>query len=132
MRDTTYDGWVHSSYPLYVDSPDLCERIIETEWESSSKVIARWVDICMAEVWKRTNKLRAICLYPLRLDDQNNLLSDMQPYDNGVLAKLDTMIDKDHTWHIIEAVDMEVIPVKVADTWALYLTQRSTKLRSVI
>jgi hypothetical protein len=41
-------------------------------------------------------------------------------------------VDKGNTWHQIESVDMVVIPVKVAGTWALYLTQRSIKLQNVL
>jgi hypothetical protein len=42
------------------------------------------------------------------------------------------MLEKGDTWHMIEAVDTVIIPVKVAGAWALYLTQRATKHQTVI
>ena len=42
------------------------------------------------------------------------------------------MLEKGYTWHMIEAVDTVIIPVKVAGAWALYLTQRATKHQTVI
>jgi hypothetical protein len=34
----------------------------------------------MEEVWKSSNRIRAICLYPLRLDAIGNVLGDLQFY----------------------------------------------------
>jgi hypothetical protein len=42
------------------------------------------------------------------------------------------MLDKGNTWHMIEEVDTVIIPVKLADAWALFLTQRATKHQTVI
>jgi len=86
----------------------------------------------MGEVWKPSNRLRAICLHPLRLDNHEGVLADLQTYVAGVQAQIEAAVDKGETWHQIESVDMVVIPVKLAGTWALYLTQRSTKLQNVI
>jgi hypothetical protein len=55
-----------------------------------------------------------------------------RPYEDGVQTQIEAAVDKGDTWHQIESVDMVVIPVKVAWKWALYLTQRSTKLQNVI
>ena len=86
----------------------------------------------MAEVWKPTSRLRAICLYPLRLDNHKEVLSHIQAYVGEVNAQIEAEVDKGNSWHQIENVDMVVLPVKVAGTWALYLTQRSTKQQSVL
>ena len=86
----------------------------------------------MEEVWKPSNRIIAICLYPLRLDASDNVLEDLQIYLDGVQAQVKNMLEKGHTWHMIESVDIVVIPVKVAGAWALYLTQRTTKQQSVL
>ena len=39
-----------------------------------TNVIARWVQICMDEAWKPSNRLRAICLDPLHLANRENVL----------------------------------------------------------
>jgi hypothetical protein len=51
---------------------------------------------------------------------------------DGVQTQIEAAEDKGDTWHQIESVDMVVIPLKIAGTWVLYLTQRSTKLQNVI
>ena len=76
----------------------------------------------MEEVWKPSNRVRAICLYPLRLDASGNVLEDLQIYLDRVQAQVNDMLSKGHTWHMIEKVDTVIIPVKLAGTWALYLT----------
>ena len=78
--------------------------------------------MCMGEVRKPTNRLRAICLDPLNLANHDNVLDDLQAYMSKVQGTLDDMMAKAHTWQFAEAVDMVVIPVKLAGTWALYLT----------
>ena len=40
--------------------------------------------MCMDEIWKPTIRLRAICLHPLRLDNHENVLEDLQRYLDGV------------------------------------------------
>jgi hypothetical protein len=126
-RDTTYDGRLHSDYPMYVDSPRVCQRIVEEDWDPPTNVIARWVEICMGEAWKPTNRLRAICLNPLHLANKESVLEDLQVYIDKIQANVDHLLEGADTWHLVEAVDMVVIPVKVAGTWALYLTQKSTR-----
>ena len=83
--------------------------------------------MCMDEVWKPTNILRAICLDPLHLANRESVLEDLQVYISRIQINLDHLLEGAHTWHLVEAVDMVVIPVKVAGTWALYLTQKLTK-----
>jgi len=36
--------------------------------------------MCMEEAWTLTNRTRAICLYPIRLDAIGNVLEDLQFY----------------------------------------------------
>jgi hypothetical protein len=86
----------------------------------------------MAEVWKSTNRLKAIYLYLLILETHKDVLSSLQAYVGGVHEQIEAEVEKGNTWHQIEKVDMVVLPVKVAGTWALYLTQRSTKQQSVL
>jgi hypothetical protein len=117
---------------MYVDSPRVCKFIIEEEWEPPTNVIARWVEMCMEEVWKTTNRLRAICLDPLHLANRESVLEDLQAYIGKIQANVDHLLEGAETWHRVEAVDMVVVPVKVARTWALYLTQKSTRQQSVI
>ena len=83
-------------------------------------------------MWKPKNRIRAICLDSLNLFNHDNVHDDLQAYISKVQATLNDMMAKAHTWHIAESVDMVIIPVKLAGTWALYLTQRATKLQSVI
>ena len=68
------------------------------------------------------SRIRAICLYPLRLDGSGNVLEDLQMYLDGVQAQVNTMLQKGRTWHMIEEVDTVIIPVKLAGAWALFLT----------
>ena len=76
----------------------------------------------MEEVWKPSNRVRAICLYPLRLDASGNVLEGLQIYLDRVQVQVNDMLAKGHTWHMIEKVDTVIIPVKLAGAWALYLT----------
>ena len=76
----------------------------------------------MDEALKPTNRLRAICLDPLHLANRENMLEDLQVYIEKIQANVDNLLEGAHTWHLVEAVDMVAIPVKVAGTWALYLT----------
>ena len=76
----------------------------------------------MEEAWKPANRLRAICLYPLRLNANSSVLGYLQVYLDGVQAQVDALLLKGHTWHMIESVDTVIIPVKVAGAWALFLT----------
>ena len=117
---------------MFVDSPSVCKRIIEEDWEPPTNVIARWVEICMEEAWKPSTRLSAICLSPLHLANRESVLEDLQRYIVGIQANVDHLLEGADTWHRVEAVDMVVIPVKVAGTWALYLTQKSTRQQSVI
>ena len=78
--------------------------------------------MCMEEAWTLTNRTRAICLYPLRLDAIGNVLEDLQFYLGKVQDQINAMLLKGHTWHMIEEVDTVIIPVKLAGAWALYLT----------
>ena len=82
--------------------------------------------MCMGEVWKPTNRLRALCLDTLYLVNHDSVLEDLQPYISKVQTSVDYITGKAHTWHVVEAEDMVIIPVKVAGMWALYLNQRST------
>ena len=43
VRNTAFDALVSSVYQHYVNSPDVCERIVDPKWDPPSKVIARWV-----------------------------------------------------------------------------------------
>ena len=40
----------------------------------------------MAEIWKPTNRLRAICLNPLRLNNHEDVLNGLKAYVGGVQA----------------------------------------------
>ena len=42
MRNTAFDALVSSDYQHYVDSPDVCERIVDAQWDPPTKVIIRW------------------------------------------------------------------------------------------
>ena len=84
MRDTTFDGLVSSNYSEYIDSPGVCERIADAQWDPPTNVVVRWIEICMEEAWKPANRLRAICLFPLRLDASSSVLEDLQAYLGGV------------------------------------------------
>ena len=84
MRDTTFDGLVSSNYSEYIDSPGVCERIADAQWDPPTNVVVRWIEICMEEAWKPANRLRAICLFPLRLDASSSVLEDLQVYLGGV------------------------------------------------
>ena len=86
----------------------------------------------MDEAWKPSNRLRAICLDPLHHANRQSVLEDLQVYIGKIQANLDHLLEGANTWHLVEAVDMVVIPVKVAGTWTLYLTQKSTRQQSVI
>ena len=107
-RDTTYDGRLYSDYPMYVDSPKVCKRIVEEDWDPPTNVIARWVEICMDEAWKPTNRLRAICLDPLHLANRQSVLEDLQVYIEKIPANVDHLLEGANTWHLVEAVDMVV------------------------
>ena len=76
----------------------------------------------MEEVWTPTSRIRAICLYPLRLDASGNVPDDLQIYLDGVQAQVNNMLQKGHTWHMIEEVDTVIISVKLAGAWGLFLT----------
>ena len=86
----------------------------------------------MDEAWKPSNRLRAICLDPHHLANRQSVLEDLQAYIEKIQANVDYLLEGANTWHLVEAVDMVVIPVKVAGTWTLYLTQKSTRQQSVI
>ena len=43
MRNTAFDALVSSDYQHYVNSPGVCERIVDPKWDPPCKVIARWV-----------------------------------------------------------------------------------------
>jgi hypothetical protein len=60
------------------------------------------------------------------------VLEDLQVYIDKIQANVDHLLEGANTWHLVETVDMVVIPVKVAGTWTLYLTQKSTRQQSVI
>ena len=80
----------------------------------------------MEEAWTPTSRIRAICLYPLRLDASGNVPDDLLTYLDGVQALVNAMLKKGHSWHMIEEVDMVIITVKLAGAWALFMTpQRS-------
>ena len=73
----------------------------------------------MDEAWKPSNRLRAICLDPLHLANRQSVLEDLQVYIDKIQANVDHLLEGANTWHLVEAVDMVVIPVKVAGTWTL-------------
>ena len=74
------------------------------------------MSLCMAEVWKSTNRLKALCLYPLILENNKDVLSSLQAYVGGLNELIEAEVDKGNTWHQIETVDIVVLPVKVAGT----------------
>jgi hypothetical protein len=43
MRNTDFDALVSSDYQHYVDSPDVCERIVDPQWDPPTLAVARWV-----------------------------------------------------------------------------------------
>ena len=43
VRNTAFDGLVSSDYQKYVNSPGVCERIVDLQWDPPTLVVARWV-----------------------------------------------------------------------------------------
>ena len=43
VRNTAFDGLVASDYQKYVNSPGVCERIVDPQWDPPTLVAARWV-----------------------------------------------------------------------------------------
>jgi hypothetical protein len=43
VRNTAFDGLVSSDYQKYVNSPGVCERIVDPQWDPPTLVVARWV-----------------------------------------------------------------------------------------
>ena len=51
----------------------------------------------MAEVWKPSNRLRAICLSLLRLDNHSKVFSDLPDYKYRILAQRDVVVSYGNT-----------------------------------
>jgi hypothetical protein len=77
MRDTTDDAKVLPYFDQYIRNPGVCAHITKPQWDPPSKVVHRWVSMCMDEIWKSTNRLRAICLHPMHLDNHEDNLGDV-------------------------------------------------------
>ena len=43
VRNSAFDGLVSSDYQKYVNSPGVCERIVDPQWDPPTLVVARWV-----------------------------------------------------------------------------------------
>jgi hypothetical protein len=69
MRDTTIDARIVPYFYQYIRNPGVCAHTTEPIWDYQSNVVRKWISICMDEIWKPTNRLRAICLHPLRLNN---------------------------------------------------------------
>ena len=131
-RDRTYDGWVVPRYADFVHNSQVCANITVPTWNPPTNVVEKWVTICMPAVWWPSNRLRAICLKPLRLDEGDQALEQITRYVDEVQTQIEAIVREENSWPLMETVDSILLPVNVAGTWSIYMTQKSTKQQSVI
>ena len=95
-------------------------------------MVRRWIELCMPETWYHSDLTRVICLEPLDIHHGELTLMNMRTYVERIGTQLTQIASGSMMWLKREQVDLIVIPVRIAGTWLLYITQRTGNSQTVV